>query len=475
MPPSRANVASPIPGGELTRSDFFRIHDRTIEILSQTGMWFGSEAAVDLFRDRGFKTDDRIVFFTENDIDTALDTVPSRFTLLARNPDHTVDFHPGVSIVGMGRSAAFIIDGNRQRRAATGDDFIELIKLAQSLPAIQLLGNLAAPGDIPPERLASFMTVNQIRYSDKPVIFLDPGDVDLLCIAFGISRERMRADADRQISYAQATINPLSPLAISREQADFLMTAAEYGVAASLSPTPATGSTGPCTLAGNVLLNNCEVMGLLVLSQLVRPGHPVFYAAFPSGIDMRTMGGTYGSPEARLMESAAARIAGFYGMLTRGNVGLTDALTCDFQSGAESMFNFVTAMANRINHLPGCGHLASFSAASKEKMVLDAEAAAYARRWTRPMNFSDEALAGDVIRQVGPRGNFLTARHTFDNFKTEIHHPELFSRTTYEKWAKNGKGISDRAGEKADALLAAYERPYLNREADAALKQALNL
>jgi trimethylamine--corrinoid protein Co-methyltransferase len=326
---------------------------------------------------------------------------------------------------------------------------------------------------MPPAAVYPFMMVNQIRWSDKPYIFMDPGDIDLLCIAFGITRERMWADADRQVAYAQSTINPISPLAVSGEQADFLMLSAEYGMPVSLSPTPATGSTGPCTLAGNVLLNNCEVLGLLVLSQLVRPGLPVFYGVFPSGIDMRTMAGTYGSPEARLMEAAAVRMARFYGMLTRGNVGATDALTCDFQSGAESMFNFATAMANRINHLPGCGHLGSFAAASKEKMVLDAEAAAYAVRWMRPMDLSDESLAADLIQEIGPRGNFLTARHTFANFRTELHHPELFSRPTYEKWAAEGRDLAARATQTADALLAAYVPPDLDRETDKALARFL--
>jgi trimethylamine--corrinoid protein Co-methyltransferase len=473
MPLPRAIDAGPFPGGELTQADFFRIHDRTLEVLSTSGMWFGSEAALARFRERGFKTDGRIVFFEAADIESALDTTANRFTLLARNPAHSIDFHPDATVVGMGRSAAFVMDGNRRRRSATCDDFIELTKLAQSLPAVQMLGNLVTPGDIPPAAVAAFMGVSQLRYSDKPCIFLDEGDLDLLCIAFGITRDRIKADAERGLAYGQATVNPLSPLAVSSEQADFLIVAAEYGMPISISPTPATGSTGPCTLAGTLLLNNCEVLALLVLTQIVRPGLPVLYGTFPSGVDMRTMIGTYGSPEARLMESAAARIAKHYGLLTRGNVGATDALSCDFQSGAESMFNFATAMASRINHLPGCGHLGSFAAASREKMVLDAEAAAYARRWMRPIDFSDEALAADLIQQVGPRSNYLTSTHTFAHFRSELHHPELFSRATYVKWAEDARDLAARAEAKADALLAAYVRPEMDPEIDAALARFL--
>ncbi len=64
---------------------------------------------------------------------------------------------------------------------------------------------------------------------------------------------------------------------------------------------------------------------------------------------------SYGGPETRKMEAATSQIAASSGLLTRGNVCLSDAQDIDFQAGSESTFNLIPALASGINYLPGCG------------------------------------------------------------------------------------------------------------------------
>ena len=45
---------------------------------------------LEIFKQHGFKMEGTRVFITENDLNTALETAPSRFTLRARNPAHNV-------------------------------------------------------------------------------------------------------------------------------------------------------------------------------------------------------------------------------------------------------------------------------------------------------------------------------------------------------------------------------------------------
>ena len=447
---SPAFAALEDPTGILGAGDFQRLHEATLEI----------------FRMHGFRTDGEVVLFTEAAVTKALSTVSAHFTLLARNPAHSLRFDLDTSAVGLGRSAAFVMDAEGRRRLATSADFIDMIRLGQALDAVQVMGNLVTPGDLPPDRLFPFMMVNQIRYSDKPYIILAADDLDPLRLAFGVDREGLKAAAERGEAYGHATVNSLSPLAVVGEQADFLIIMAGHGIPLCLSPTPATGSTGPCSLSGNLLLNNCEVLGLLVLTQLVRPGLPVLYGTFPASLDMRTMGAIYGSGEARLMEAAAARIAKAYGLLTRGNIGLTEAFSCDYQAGAESMLNMANAFGERINYLPGCGILGSFACAAREKLVLDAEMAAVARQLRRPLDFSREAMAVDVIRDVGPQGNFVATRHTFRHCRSALSIPTLLQRDSYEKWAADGRSLARRAAARADALMADYVRPALDRDVE---------
>ena len=450
----------------LTEEQVRQIHHATLRILEETGMWIGNETLLEMARSRGLYVDGQVVRFTEAVLEEALSTAASEFTLKARNPENDLEFALDVTAVGMGRSAPFIITPDGNRRNATGTDFVALMKLGQSLNAIQMPGPLVFPEKIAEKDVYAFMLAAHIRYSDKPCLLIKGEDLNILCMAMGITANTMKKDAERGVCYGHATVNSLSPLALTQGQGQVLMDMAEHGIPICLSPTPATGSTGPCSIMGNLILNNCEVLGMLVLTQWVRPGLPVFYGAFPSGSDMRTMSATYGGPESRKMELASARMAKHYGLLSRSNV-INDAQVCDFQAGAESMFNLVTAFQGQVNFIPGCGHLASFASASQAKLVLDAELTEYARYFAKPVLESDsldETIK--LIQETGPRGNYVTSSHTFSHFREVLYHPELFSRVSHDKWRKGRANLQADAQNKADKLLETYQKPPIDKDLD---------
>lgn len=437
-----------------------RIHETSLILLGKSGFQLGSAVLLARCREYGLKTENDRVYFTPRQVEHALAQVPDGFRLLARNSERSLDYRQGTSFVGLGRSAAFVSDEDGIRRQATGKDYVEMMKLAQQLDEIRLVGNLVTPADISPDQVYDFMMAAQICYSDKPYHLLHPSDLPLLCAAFQIEPgELISACAQGQV-FAHTTVNTISPLAISPEQCEHLLVMAENGIAINISPAPAMGSSSPCTIAGTLAVNNAEILAVLVIAQLIRPGLPVLYGVFPAGTDMRSMGATYGSAEARLLEQGAVQMARRYGLLTRGNVGLNEAYGCDFQAGAESMFNFTEALRQGINYLPGCGLLASFATASKAKLVLDAELAATLARYHRPWTATDEELALDLICQVGPKGSFIMQSHTFARCRSELHHPKVFCRSSYEKW-REGEHLSTVAERHADRLIAEFRKPPL--------------
>lgn len=457
----------------LTNLQIKDIHSATIRVLEEAGMWVGSDTLVDLARSRGLAVDGNLVRFTETVVEHALETAGNTFVLKARNPANDLTMSPDITAVGMGRSAPFIINGRGRRRTATAEDFIELMKLGQSLDSIQFPGPLAFPGDIPETRVYDFMMAAQVRYSDKPFHMTTDRELPILCMAFGITRDRLKTEAEKGIHYGHTTVNSLSPLALTRGQGEVLVNCAAHGIPISISPTPAAGATGPCSIMGNLILNNAEILGLLVFIQWILPGLPVFYGAFPCASDMRTMNATYGGPDTRKMEAAAALMAKHYGLLSRSNV-VNDAQDIDFQAGAESMFNLVSAFQGRVNYIPGCGLLASFASASRAKLVLDAELTEYARFYSRSVPETDsleEIIA--LIRDIGPRGNYVISPHTFSRFRQSLHHPRLFSRVPFERWIQEGGNLTDRAEERAGQLLAGYRKPDIDPDLDRRLTEFL--
>ena len=448
----------------LSPRDLNKIHCATVDILRNVGMVFDSEKAVEVFKNHGFKVDGKRVYFTEQAIEDALGTVGREFTILSRNPNRNLKMNRETFVVGLGRSAPFIIDYDGTRRSPTTEDFINVMKVGQSIDAIKHIGPLVYPTDVPRETVNMYMFYLTLKYTDKAGNASPGYGVDMLCIAFGITKEKMKEQAQKGLVYGQSTINPTSPLVVGEGQCNNLLDLAAIGVPLNMAPMPVAGTTGPCTLPGTLILQNCEVVAPLVLAQLVNPGVPVIYGTISSVADMRTLSAIYGSPEVRLIEYASVQIAQFYGLLSRGDVGLTDSITSDFQAGAESMFQFLNTIRSGINFLPGCGHLGSFLEGSLEKIVLDAEIAEYAARFFTPMEFSKENMAVDLIKKVGVQGQFMTEPHTLKHFRKEFYNPFVFSRMTYEKWTEKGsKDVLVRAHEKVLDILDKYERPPMDK------------
>lgn len=454
---------------ELSREQRELIHNATIDVLQHTGMAIVSPELRALAADHGLDCRNERIRFNPEHIEEALKSVGRKFTLLARNPANSLDFARGSSFVGMGRSAPFIALATGKQRVANTGDYIELLKLGQLLDPIELPGQLVYPGNIDTDEMYRYMMVNQLLYTDKPFCLLHESDIDLLCLAFDIDYQTLADGLDQGKAYAQTTVNTHSPLTLTEDQGHYLIVMARAGIPIAISPTPAAGLTGPCSLAGNLVLNNAEILGTLVLSQLVRPGLPILYSTFPCSSDMRSLAATYGGPETRIMETGAASMAEHYQLLSRGNVCVSDGQDLDYQAGAESMFNAVTALKNRITYLPGCGITSGFAMASREKLVLDAELVSAARRYCQPIDFEHLQDAVSLIQETGPRGSFITSPHTYSSFRTELFHPELCSRISNEHWVKRGKSLMEKASEHADKLLEKYSMP----EMDSALKQHL--
>ena len=89
----------------------------------------------------------------------------------------------------------------------------------------------------------------------------------------------------------------------------------------------------------------------------------------------------------------------------------------------------------------------------------------------RGFAIDSEHLALDVIKQVGPGGNFLQEKHTLDFFRREHWQPGIFNRKNLPNWIKAGqKKMDDKLIEKARDILATHIPEPLAPE----IKQALD-
>jgi trimethylamine--corrinoid protein Co-methyltransferase len=87
---------------------------------------------------------------------------------------------------------------------------------------------------------------------------------------------------------------------------------------------------------------------------------------------------------------------------------------------------------------------------------------------------TDETLATDVIREVGPGGQFLDHARTLCHFREELFVPFLFRRQSIREWRQRGaQSIADAAHERVREILAATGPVALPPGADATLERIL--
>ena len=90
-----------------------------------------------------------------------------------------------------------------------------------------------------------------------------------------------------------------------------------------------------------------------------------------------------------------------------------------------------------------------------EKFVIDNEILGMVMRAVEGIKVNDETLAFDLINQVGPGGNFITAKHTRQFMRSEHYQPSLSDRDSREEWeAKGARTTLTRASEKVKELIA---------------------
>lgn len=128
---------------------------------------------------------------------------------------------------------------------------------------------------------------------------------------------------------------------------------------------------------------------------------------------------------------------------------MADAKAADAQMGAEKLLNCLMASLAGLNVVSGVGQTDFINTVRPDQMFIDNEIISLVRRMCRGIKVTDDTLAYDVIREIGPGGNYLAADHTVLNFRNELWFPKLFDRKVWSVWEDEGAlDIAARASRK---------------------------
>jgi trimethylamine--corrinoid protein Co-methyltransferase len=448
----------------LSADDIDEIHGASMRLLAEVGVRFPVDEAIDVFKGNGVKTDGRHVYLEEQQVMQALETVPSQFTIHARNPDRNVTIGDGKSVFAPAYGAPFLVDPEVGKRAPTMEDYHQLVQLAHALPNQDLSGHLLVEPEVKsPNTVHIQMLYAHMVHSDKPFIGSAAGATgarDTMKMASILFGEDLH---DKPVTIS--LINSLTPLGYSAEMIEALMAYAQWRQPVVIAALAMAGSTSPVTLAGTLAVQNAELLAGVTLSQLISPGTPVVYGSTSTNIDMKSGALALGGPELSQMIAAHAQLARHYGLPSRSGGSLTDASYPDAQSGFESMLSLLTTVSCGVDFvLHAAGILSSYLAFSFEKFVLDDEMCGLVRRFWDGFEISPETIAYDVISNVGAGGNYLMEMHTLKRCRTEFWQPSLSDRSGLEAWMSGGRRDAvDRARQRWQKLVSEQQDPPLDQ------------
>lgn len=263
------------------------------------------------------------------------------------------------------------------------------------------------------------------------------------------------SEALRARPMTEVFLEPISPLQLPETGLDTLVEFLAYGQPVSFGPMAMASGTAPATLAGALAQENAEILAGLVVVQTIAPGTPVTYGGIPHIMDQRTSICAFGSPEQGLMALAMVEIGKGYGFPVYINVNLTDSKLLDAQAGMEKLWGLVAGMLAGADLFGHAGIVGTDHGGCLAWLVVDDEAAEFAKRILRGFTIDDETLAAAVIAEVGPAGNFLSHEHTVRNFRQELWFPnQVWTRDTFDAWVSKGSTtMADRAPRRAEELL----------------------
>jgi trimethylamine--corrinoid protein Co-methyltransferase len=457
-----------------TSAQVERIVVTAYRILEEMGLEIRSPAARQIYRRHGALVDDAtgLVRIGADLVRHFSALAPERFVLHARNPAR--DLHVGGNVINFGpvNGAPNVSDRTGGRRYGDIAAFRDILKITHSLGILHWQGGVVVePVDqpVPVRHLDMYQAhieLSDLVWAARGVGGIAARDGVALCaIEHGVTLEALAARPSLMI-----VTNVNSPRRVDEEILDTVMVMAEHGQCVVVTPFTLMGAMAPVTLPGALAQQTAEALGIITLTQMIRPGAPAVLGGFTSNVDMRTGSPAFGTPEYVHATLGGAQIARRLKLPFRSSA-VNASPAVDAQAAYETGFSLwasIMSHSHLINH--AAGWLEGGLTASFEKIVVDAE---MLREWAEILKvpeFDDDDLALEAIRGVAPGGNFFESQHTLARYRTAFYQPLLSDWSNYENWTDAG---ARDAAQRAEAVWRRARDSYVAPPLDEAIRDAV--
>jgi trimethylamine--corrinoid protein Co-methyltransferase len=431
----------------LSQNEIEQINEGAFRVLINTGVKVPNVQLLEICKKGGAIVDKeaQTVYFPKEILENLID-------LARKNRSKCKMLKPVKKVVANISTQTFFLDiRNHVRRYGLMDDIMKGICLIDQLDYYEKNNPIVVPSDVPYNE-SDVRSIHKIlTYSRKE------GSTYILSATSAKYIFQMLKSLGREFGYY---LNTISPLQYAPDSLEMAVLTAKEGGKISLGSMVMSGITGPITIAGTLVLSCAEILAsLFIIFQLT--GKFAEFGNICHSVDPSSMMCSFGAPNQGLFAIATAQLAEFYGLESRSNTGLTDAINPDFQAGFEKTSTALFSV------LAGCGGVGAMGIAgadqgiSLEQIVLDHE-------WISAVNFmlggitvNEKTLAVQEIIDAGHEGDYINRDHTVEFLRESIHISPIIKRLPYESWISNERReLLDRV----DDFIRCKTENYMNME-----------
>ena len=399
----------------LTDEQLDQLKGATLEILEQVGIHCPSPRALAIYRDHGATVDSetgRVKLGPDLILD-AMSRAPRFYTLGARLQSFDLRLDGTAMYCATDGCGTATIDlVTRTRRTSVKEDVAMMARVADYLSSVSFYWPIVSAQDYPAtaplhELHASFK--NTVKHVQTETV------MDEMMARYAVEMARVIAGDEatlRERPPLSSLVCTIAPMGQDSGGMESALVFAEAGLPVGFMSMANTGSTAPATLAGTVVAADAEIVAALVLIQLAYPGAPVFHSLMPGIMHPRTGAYLATAWEGELLYAVGVELAHMWGVPTLAGIFGTDGQVPGWQSAAEAAASLLLTALCGADTGSGMGLLESCTLLYPEAILLDSDIYQRVRIDLGGLDTSPEALALDVIKEVGPRGHFLKERHT---------------------------------------------------------------
>jgi trimethylamine--corrinoid protein Co-methyltransferase len=447
----KGNLISPLVPGEIEM-----IHEGALRLLGEAGLLVHDAGVLALCERIGCPVDraERRVYLPGELVTKAIDSAPLQVTLYTREGEKAMVLGSGSFYARTSSGAIRFLDlDTGKAREPTSRDAADAVRLADALPRIHGVSTMAVqPADVPVTTVDIHAFRLALTHTAKPLGYVclnEPLIEPVLAMAALVAGGE---DALQARPFVTALAESTSPLRLVGSQLAVLQAFASRGLPLTLHAHPVAGFTAPVTLAGELVVTHAEVLALVTIAQMVRPGAPVIYGMSSSVPDMRNGRNLSGAVEIGLLGAAVAGLAKACGLPCLVSTG-TDAHAPGNQSVMERLMTLLPPALAGVD-LVNLTTLETKMVFSLEQLVIDDMLLQLVGRMLCGIEVEPERLALDLLIEMGPGGGLVESAHTRRFLREELLVPGLISHEARDEWeAAGGPDVVDKARDKARQIL----------------------